>query len=321
MESETRRVGIIGIEGFPLLSMASTIEPLRAANLLAGRKLYEISFLGGSSSGRSSVGLTVPGAVPLFGAGPQDYVFVVAGGDPFSVRDSILFQWLKEQDEAGTVLAGVSGGPVILARARLMDGFRMTVHWEHRERLKQLLPSLVISRALYVSDRKRLTCAGGIAAADMMHAMISNHHGSEFANKVSDWFLHTEIRASSRPQRSTMSARFGAKDRKVQNGIQYIQDNIGKKLTLEELAENCNLSKRQLTRRFLNDVGHTPMRLANILRLETGMELLTTTRMSVTEIAYALEFSSSAHFTTLFGRHFGETPSQARARQTENIDQ
>ncbi|MGA0236257.1 MAG: hypothetical protein ACO3NE_11775, partial [Alphaproteobacteria bacterium] len=82
MTTGTRRVGIVGIGGFSLMSMASTIEPLRAANLIADQTLYELDFLSTAASGRSSVGLQIPGAVPLRGAGKQEFIIVVAGGDP-----------------------------------------------------------------------------------------------------------------------------------------------------------------------------------------------------------------------------------------------
>ena len=314
MTTPKRRVGIVGIGGFSLMSMASTIEPLRAANLIAGQTLYELDFLSTVASGRSSVGLQIPGAVPLRGAGKQEFIILVAGGDPFAVADRNLFDWLREQDDAEATLCGVSGGPVILARAGVMAGYRMTVHWEHRERLISLFPSLMVSRALYVRDRRRLTCAGGIAPTDMMHAMISNDHGADFAQKVSDWFLHTDIRSSTRPQRGSVAARFGSRDKHVQAAIQFMQDSLGDSFSLEDVARNCNLSKRQLTRRFQEDIGTTPMKLAMTLRLETGRDLLGSRNLSVTEIAYALDFSSSAHFTTLFRRHFGETPSGARKR-------
>lgn len=314
MTTPKRRVGIVGIGGFSLMSMASTIEPLRAANLIAGQTLYELDFLSTVASGRSSVGLQIPGAVPLRGAGKQEFIILVAGGDPFAVADRNLFDWLREQDDAEATLCGVSGGPVILARAGVMAGYRMTVHWEHRERLISLFPSLMVSRALYVRDRRRLTCAGGIAPTDMMHAMISNDHGADFAQKVSDWFLHTDIRSSTRPQRGSVAARFGSRDKHVQAAIQFMQDSLGDSFSLEDVARNCNLSKRQLTRRFQEDIGTTPMKLAMTLRLETGRDLLGSSNLSVTEIAYALDFSSSAHFTTLFRRHFGETPSGARKR-------
>ena len=58
--TEPRRIGLLPVEGFALMSYASTVEPIRAANLLSGRKLYEIINISASdapvpSSGAASV--------------------------------------------------------------------------------------------------------------------------------------------------------------------------------------------------------------------------------------------------------------------------
>jgi transcriptional regulator GlxA family with amidase domain len=79
------------------------------------------------------------------------------------------------------VLGGVSGGPIILARAGLMGDRRMTVHWEYAAALAEVAPDLRLERTLYVIDRDRMTCAGGTAPMDMMHALIATHHGRAFA--------------------------------------------------------------------------------------------------------------------------------------------
>ena len=83
-----------------------------------------------------------------------------------------------------------------------MAGRRMTVHWEHAAALAEISPHLVIERTLYVIDRDRVTCAGGTAPMDLMHALITQHHGAPFARLASDWFLHTEVRPSGGPQRA-----------------------------------------------------------------------------------------------------------------------
>ncbi|WP_368670984.1 DJ-1/PfpI family protein, partial [Klebsiella pneumoniae] len=79
---------------------------------------------------------------------------------------------LRQLDHRGVTLGGVSGGPLLLAHAGLMAGRRMTVHWEHAAALAELSPALLVERSLYVIDRNRVTCAGGIAPMDMMHALI-----------------------------------------------------------------------------------------------------------------------------------------------------
>ena len=52
----------------------------------------------------------------------------------------------------------------------------MTVHWEHAGLLSEISPSLLIERSLYVIDRDRITCAGGIAPLDFS----STHHRGLF---------------------------------------------------------------------------------------------------------------------------------------------
>lgn len=176
---ETHRIGVLPIEGFALMSYASTVEPFRAANTLSRRNLYEVinisvDGLAVQSSGAASV-------TPQQSIHDQinlDYLFIVAGGNPALFDNRSVFNWLGRMSRFGSRLGGVSGGPVILASAGLMGDRRMTVHWEHAEALAEISPHLLLERTLYVMDRDRLTCAGGTAALDLMLALITQDRKS-----------------------------------------------------------------------------------------------------------------------------------------------
>ena len=60
----------------------------------------------------------------------------------------------------------------------------MTVHWEHAPSMQERWPELLLERSLYILDRKRITCAGGTAPMDLMHYLISEHHGQDFARRL-----------------------------------------------------------------------------------------------------------------------------------------
>ena len=62
-----------------------------------------------------------------------------------------------------------------------MDGYHMTVHWEHAPAVAEAYPNIMLTRSIYIVDRNRLTCAGGTAPLDMMHALIAEAHGPELA--------------------------------------------------------------------------------------------------------------------------------------------
>ena len=67
-------------------------------------------------------------------AGKLDLLFVCAGGDPAGFDDKTTFAWLRRLAAGGTRIGGISGGPFILAKAGIMDGVQMTIHWQHAPR-------------------------------------------------------------------------------------------------------------------------------------------------------------------------------------------
>lgn len=308
--SAPQRVGVYAAPGFALMSYAATVEPLRAANLLAGRRLYDLVSFGADPGAVPSSGPAAVTPDACVGDLPAlDYLFVVAGGNPAGFDDRRVLGWLRRMARAGVTLAGVSGGPVILARAGLMAGRRMTVHWEHAGALAEISPDLLLERSLYVIDRDRATCAGGTAPLDLMHALIAQHHGAAFARLVSDWFLHTEVRPAGGPQRAGLAERVGCTNRAVLDAVTAMEANIAAPLPLPALAQIAGVSPRQLNRLFTAHLGQGTMQYYLRLRLETARRMLRNASLSVTEVAMACGFASTAHFSTRFSRAFGHPPS------------
>jgi transcriptional regulator GlxA family with amidase domain len=307
------KIGILSIEGFAMMSYASLAEPFRGANQLSQNRLYEIIDIGVNGNPVQSSGAA--NIVPSSTVGDilkLDYLFVVAGGDPLSFDDKKVMNWLRRMARTGLYLGGVSGGPVILARAGLMNGRRMTLHWEHEKMLAEILPSLLIERTLYVIDRDRVTCAGGTTALDLTHALIAQHHGTNFARSVSEWFLHTEIRPSFSAQRESLAERVGSTNNAILGSVQMMESHIADPLTLDHLASLAEISSRQLNRLFTQKLGRSTMKYYRELRLENSQKLLVNSSLPLTEIALATGFAGSSHFSRTYTAYFGKPPSKSR---------
>ncbi len=308
------QVGFMLLDGFALMSYSSAEEPLRAANLL-NPSAYDVSHLCvGSDGARSSSGAFVPATPFTETARAFDLILVVAGGDPFGFVHPELLKWLRYQASQGVLIGGVSGGPVILSMADLMSGYRMTLHWEHAQALSEVSPQLLIERSLYVIDRNRLTCAGGTAALDMMHALITQHHGADFARKVSDWFLHTTVRLSNAPQRSGLAERYRTHNQSILAVIETMENHVAEPLALNQLAAVVGLSARQLNRLFKQKLGVSTIAFYRHLRLDKAENLLLQSQLSVTDIALAAGFVSTAHFSSTFKSRYGVAPSVLRSQ-------
>jgi Transcriptional regulator containing an amidase domain and an AraC-type DNA-binding HTH domain len=311
-----KRIAFLLVDGFALLSTASALEPLRAANLFSPTLRYEVTLL--SNSGdmvKSSVGgafetRSFRDLFPRF-----DLVFVVAGGDPARVNDPALFAWLRQADRSGVALGGISGGAVILAKAGLLQNRRFTVHWHHYGDFDRMPGDWLLERRLFVIDRDRYTCAGGSAPLDMMHAIIARDHGTSFAQRISDWFIQTEVRGADAPQRSSITGRYGALPIPVEAALELMESHIADPLDQDQIAALAGLSTRQLQRQFREATGHSIMEEYRRIRLETSKELISSTHIPLTEIAQMTGFSSQAHFSDAFRKLFGTAPSTLRKKQ------
>lgn len=308
------RFGFLLLPGFALMSYASSVEPLRAANLLAGRRLYDWGHFspdGQPVTASTGMALAVEGGPA---AARVDTMIVCAGGNRIDFAETGVLSSLRQWARRGWRLGGVSGGPVVLARAGVLDGYRCTVHWEHAQAFREEFPGLRLTGTLYEIDRGRLTCAGGIAAIDMMHAVIGHDHGPGLAHQVSEWFLQNRIREGGATQRMDPGDRLGLTDARIARVIAAMEARIEDPLTRDELAALANLSARQLERLFAAGLGLGPGRYYQNLRLERARSLLRQTAMSVAEVAIACGFVSPAHFSRAYRQLFGIAPRDARGR-------
>ena len=302
------RVGVVPLPGFALMSYACTVEPLRAANLLSRRPLYALSLFGTDGIVESSGPGQVATSHAIGETPPLDLLLVVAGGDPFAFDDPATLDWLRTMAARVPQVGGVSGGSVILAKAGLMAGRRMTVHWEHTALLAERHPDMVIERRLYVIDRDRVTCGGGTAPIDLMHALIAEQHGRVFAQLVSDWFLHTDIRAAGAPQRALAAASSVRAPEPVVEAIEAMENHLADPLTLPQLALMTGVSERHLNRLFGQAFGQSAMEYYRRLRLDMGRRLVTGSGLRIAEIAEATGFATSSHFSNQYTAAFQVRP-------------
>ena len=308
------RIGLLLIPGFALLPYASVVEPLRAANLIAGRRLYDwvnLSPDGGPAA--SSSGVEVPAACRLADAGPLDLVLVCAGGNPALFRQAAVFDWLRRVARGGARMGGVSGGPWLLARAGLLRDVRMTLHWEHAAAFAEEFPELDLRRSLFELDRDRLTCSGGTGPLDMMHALITAEHGAALAMAVSDWFLQTTVREGGNPQRMALRHRTGTGNRPLLRALEAMEGAAENLLSRAALAAEAGVGVRQLERLFRTHLSRTPNEHYKLIRLDRSRLLLRQSGLSIMEIAVASGFGSASHFSRAYRAAFGRTPSAERA--------
>jgi AraC family transcriptional regulator len=160
-------------------------------------------------------------------------------------------------------------------------------------------------------------------AEDQTVSTLLNHLWNEASAGHLEWCLAMEsavvtlgvalLRAKARLERTPAHASAErACDWRVRRVMERMETEIGRDVSLRELASEVGLSPSHLSAVFVAAVGVPPHRWLLRRRVERACELLTRTRRSMTEIALSLGFSSSQHFSTVFKTHVGCTPTYFR---------
>ena len=302
------------VPDFSMMAFTSSIEPLRAANRLSGRKLYAWTTL--TSDGQpvsASNGILL---VPDMAMGDVNSVpaavVLCSGLRVERIDDPKLFAWLRRLARQGAAVGGVCTAPLLLARAGLLDGYRCTIHWENMEGFAEDFPELAITATLYEVDRDRFTCSGGTAPLDMMLRLIAEQHGQDLAVEVAELMVHSVMRHPYDPQRMSLSYRTGIRHPKLLGAIAHMEAFLETPISQADLAQSVELSSRQLERLFNKYLSVSPSRYYLTLRLNRARLLLTQTAMPILQVAVACGFTSAAHFARSYRSLFGHPPRQER---------
>ena len=308
-----RSVGFYLCDNFNMLPFMSAVEPLRIANRLSRKPLYQWRVI--TADGQSVVasnGMTQPADLAVAEANDFDMLFVCGPFEPSDFSDQPTLEWLEEQGKRKMVIGGLETGCHILAEAGLLEGLQCTTHWENMAEFMDKYPENKVTADVYEVDKGRITCSGGVAAMDMMLYVIEQHHGHEQAASVADSMIHPHIRYTGEPQRMNLQARLGVNHPDLLECIELMEANIEQPLTPNELSDLIGISKRQLERLFRRYLNTTPARYYLTLRLETSRQMLEKSNSKIIDIAVACGFKSAGHFSSRYFSSFGFTPRQTR---------
>ncbi|WP_347266531.1 GlxA family transcriptional regulator [Paracoccus sp. (in: a-proteobacteria)] len=308
-----QRFVFVLLERFTLISFAAAIEPLRLANRLSGRRLYDWRLCaeqGTSATCSNGTRLALDGPLPETGHG--DTILVCGGIDVARAATRPLLAWLRREARRGSRIGALCTGAWVLAEAGLLDGRRAAIHWENHDGFSERFPQVTLVRSVFTEDGNRLTAAGGTAAIDMMLHQIARSHGADLAGRVAEQLIHGAIRSGEDRQRNSVPERLGSRHPRLAQVVARMEASIEDPVSPAELAAEAGMSPRQLERLFARYLGCSPKRYYMEIRLERARNLLAQTRMGVMEIALACGFASSAHFSKCYRAAYGSTPYRDR---------
>lgn len=97
--------------------------------------------------------------------------------------------------------------------------------------------------------------------------------------------------------------------------LKYMEENLGKSISLHDLSVYTGYSIPYLSMVFKNNTGHSPLTYFNMLKIKKACQLLETTNMKINQICCIVGISNSFYFSRLFTKIVGVSPKKYREEQ------
>lgn len=296
-----------------LMTLAATVDPMRAANRVAGRAIYrwEIVSLDGSAP-VTSCGLPIPVDGAFEPARRRDLLVVLAAFNVLAHATRPVLRAVRTGARHAAMTGGIEAGAWVLGLAGMLDGRAATTHWEDLEDFAARFPLADVRPDRWVIDGPILTAGGAMPALDLMLALIRVRQGFSTALDVASVYVYDETRAASEAQPLVSLGRLSDREPRVAAAIRAMEAHIDQPLPVSAIARRGGVSARRLETLFRATVGISPGAYYLALRLKAARRLVLDTRLPMAEVAERTGFSSISALSRAFRREYGLPPTAAR---------
>jgi transcriptional regulator GlxA family with amidase domain len=261
-------------------------------------------------------------SVLLPNAAKTDLIIIPAiqGDMPTSLKmNGPFIPWIKEQHGNGTEIASLCTGAFLLACTGLLDGKRCSTHWVAAAAFRQAFPAVNLQAEKIITDEMGIYSSGGAYSfLNLMIYLVEKFCGHEMAIFCAK-MLEIEIERKSQSPFAIFMGQKEHDDHQVKKAQLYMENNVGQKVSVEQLSSMFAISRRNFERRFKKATSNTPVEYLQRVKIEAAKKSLESTRENVNEVMYAVGYSDSKAFRTMFKKITGLSPLDYRNKYNREL--
>ena len=219
-----------------------------------------------------------------------------------------LLPWLAKLSSQQTIICAAGTSSYFLAEAGLLNHHAATTHWYYCDHFEQRYPTIKLKRQHLITQADNLYCAGSVnSIADLMVHLVERFYGQTIARQIEGQFS-PEIRRPFADHAFAHAESSPHQDETIIEAQDWLRQNFQQIITIDQLAQQVNLSSRSLNRRFKQALGITANEYLQKFRIDNAKELLRTSNIDISEVAAQSGFQDSSYFCARFKKVMGQTP-------------
>ncbi|HEY7325273.1 MAG TPA: helix-turn-helix domain-containing protein [Streptosporangiaceae bacterium] len=309
-------VAAVVVNGFGAFELGVVCEVFGLDRTGDGLPGYDFTIVAGEPGPVcSSAGFVIDVPCNLDRLDGADLVVVLPAADERCERadwPEPMLAALRRAVNRGAQVLSVCTGAFALGAAGLLDGRSCTTHWVHAARLARMYPAAKVDPSvLYVDDEPVITSAGTASGIDACLYLVRKEQGSRVANAIARRMVVPPHRDGGQAQYVDMPVGESAGDT-LGEVIGWMQRNLDRPVTVDELARLAAMSPRTFARRFVAETGTTPQRWLTGQRILLAQQLLEDTDETIDFIAERAGFGNAATFRHHFRGWRSTTPAGYR---------
>jgi transcriptional regulator GlxA family with amidase domain len=313
-----QRVAIAIHDGVQAMDVAGPVDVFAEANgFVAPGDGYETNLVAASCAPlRASNGMKISADLSFDDAQQAFDIVLVAGGPalPDAAPDADMMRWLRSVSGRAGLYGSICTGAFALGHAGLLDGRKVTTHWQNAERLASRFPAAeVMFDRIHIRDGRLMTSAGVTAGIDLGLALVGERHGPQIAVAVAKRLVVVAQRQGGQSQFSPYLAAPVDEDSPIARAQAHVMAQAGDRHTLQSLAEAVGMSVRNFGRAFAQATGITPHEFVERARVDAARRLLEGSDRPLKAVAFDCGFGSADRMRIVFTERLGVSPAQYRA--------
>jgi transcriptional regulator GlxA family with amidase domain len=311
------RIVILAPPGVQSLDVVGPAEVFwEAARRLGDMSAYDLQIM---STGADSIGgtgqLRFVADRTIFDPDEPIDTLLVAGDPSFQEIDPRVVNWLRRRVPTVRRYGSICTGVFLLAAAGLLNGKRVTTHWECADKFSKDFPEIELDTdAIYLRDGPLITAAGVTAGIDLALALVEEDHGRDIAMIVARYMVVFLKRPGGQSQFSAHLVGQMSDTTMIRKAQSYILANLTSPLPVKHVAQQIGMSPRNFARVFRREFGMTPADFVAAARVDAARRLLEDTSHQLQRIASACGFSDVNTMRRSFAKTIGVTPNDYRSR-------
>ncbi len=227
-------------------------------------------------------------------------------------QNAKLMEWATACHSQGAELASLCAGAFLLASTGLLDGRKCSTHWVFVNEFRSLYPDIeLVDGAVITEDAGIYSSGGANSYWNLLLHLLEKYTDRDTAILAAKYFA-IDIGRDNQSAFAMFQGQKTHNDDDILKAQEYIESNVGDRITVDELADKVAIGRRSFERRFKQATNNSVLEYIQRVRIEAAKRSFERSRKNISEVMYEVGYTDTKAFRTVFKKITGLTPIEYR---------